>query len=273
MLTPLELSSEELRAYRTRFQNARPFPHLVIDGALEGSVASGLAAEFPAFHDRSWKRFGDRYQHQKAVIDEIEMFPPKLASLVVSLNSPRFLQVLESITGIKSLIPDPYLSGGGLHCSGPGGVLAPHSDFHSYTRLGLYRRLNVLIYLNPEWSESAGGALELFNDAMAEDCAVRIAPTLGKMVIFATDNKSVHGFTDPVGPAALRKSIATYYYTSAEAPHFSGDVNTYWRRHHLSGGKRHLGDFSRLQAYALLSNISKMAAIAAFRVNPNRDRS
>ncbi len=41
--------------------------------------------------------------------------------------------------------------------SGPGGVLTPHTDFHSYLKLKLYRRVNVLVYLTPEWRREFGG--------------------------------------------------------------------------------------------------------------------
>jgi hypothetical protein len=53
------------------------------------------------------------------------------------------------------------LEGGGLHLSGPGGILAPHTDFHTYGRLDLYRRLNVIVYLNPDWTKGDGGELVL----------------------------------------------------------------------------------------------------------------
>ena len=44
----------------------------------------------------------------------------------------------------------------------------------------------------------------------------------------ATDDRSVHGFPEPVrGEGHWRRSIALYYYTSTEAPGFSGDTTTY----------------------------------------------
>ncbi len=136
------------------------------------------------------------------------------------------MSFLEAVTGIEKLIPDPYLKGGGLHLSGPGGVLVPHTDFHNYGELDLYRQLNVLVYLNPGWDESWGGCLELFEDRQAERASSKIVPTWGTCVIFRTDDLSVHGFPVPIAPGHWRRSIALYYYTARENSTFSGDSTT-----------------------------------------------
>src|SRR5205085_3553897 len=151
------------------------------------------------------------------------------------LQSGPFLQLLERITGIERLIPDPYLEGGGLHLSTGGGILAPHTDFHLYRRLGLYRRVNILVYLNPVWRPGDGGELELMH-AKRPDNKVRIDPRWGRCVIFETSDISVHGFTNPVRQGAVRRSLALYYYTSTEATVFSGDATTHWREHGIHHG-------------------------------------
>ena len=43
-----------------------------------------------------------------------------------------------------------------------GGLLGVHADFIFYKRMQVWRRLNVLIYLNTEWDEAWGGHLELW---------------------------------------------------------------------------------------------------------------
>jgi hypothetical protein len=85
------------------------------------------------------------------------------------------------------------------------------------------RRLNLLIYLNKDWPDAYGGALELWDKAMT-GCVVKAAPVFGRAVIFTTDLDSYHGHPDPLTcpPDRARRSIATYYYTapdvSAAAP-------------------------------------------------------
>src|SRR3712207_8348320 len=86
-----------------------------------------------------------------------DVIPPPLSSMLRELSSPPFLGFLEAVTGIGGIISDPYFEGGGLYFSGPGGGLVPHTDFHYYDRLKLYRRLNFLLFFNPGWEESFGG--------------------------------------------------------------------------------------------------------------------
>ena len=110
-------------------------------------------------------------------------------------------------------------------------MLKPHSDFHNYERLGLFRRLNVLVYLNADWTAEDGGSLQMWGDAAATKVVRSVVPSSARASIFQTDFDSVHGFTDPVKGPRYRNSIALYYYTAAEAGHYSGDTTTYWRQH------------------------------------------
>ena len=75
-----------------------------------------------------------------------------------------------------------------------------------------------MIYLNEDWEEDFGGQLELWNKDMSQ-CAVRVDPIFGRAVIFSTDLDSFHGHPDPLNcpPDRSRRSIATYYYSAAEA--------------------------------------------------------
>ena len=181
------------------------------------------------------------------------------------LNSPVSLKTIEEITGINKLIPDPYLNGGGLHLSIEGGTLSPHTDFHFYEKLNLYRRVNLILYLNENWTEIDGGQLEL---ALPNDSApaVRVEPIFGRIVIFRTDDNSVHGFTNQVGIGKVRRSIALYYYTSVDSAVFSGDQTTYWREHgNLRGVK-----IIRLGIYKGLLKVSRSISLLAQVVNPNQ---
>jgi hypothetical protein len=144
-----------------------------------------------------------------------ELFPPLFGAVADELNTPEFASWLSELTGISGLIPDPSLEGGGLHQSGRGGFLNVHTDFsmHHY-RKNWRRRVNVIIYLNPDWQEQWGGALEFWEQSMRR-CAARYQPRLNHAVIFTTDERSLHGFPDPLRcpEKVSRKSLAFYYYT------------------------------------------------------------
>ena len=136
--------------------------------------------------------------------------------MIAQLNGGAFLNFLENLTGITGLVSDPHLRGGGLHEIRRGGTLGVHADFNLHPRLKLYRRLNLLIYLNKDWNEAWGGALELWD---GQRCVRAISPLFNRAVLFDTSNFSYHGHPHALDcpPDRSRKSVALYYY-SLECP-------------------------------------------------------
>lgn len=199
----------------SQYQNAEPFPHIVLDDFLDPKILKSVLADFPssenkAFFDRDQERLKFQYQPH-------EVSSGLVRNLFAELNSQAFLTFLEEMTGIDGLIPDPYFEGGGLHETKRGGHLGVHADFNIHGDLKLERRLNLLIYLNEDWEDDFGGQLELWKKDMSE-CAVRVKPVLGRAVVFTTALDSFHGHPDPLScpPERSRRSIATYYYQAAE---------------------------------------------------------
>lgn len=258
------------RELAKQFAGARPFAHVVIEDALN-SEADAINECFPAPDWAGWHRYPDEYQRGKAICSDFDLFPEPIQDLVVELNGPRFLSFLEEVSGITGLMPDPYLEGGGMHYSGPGGILATHTDFHLYQRLGVYRRLNVLLYLNREWDESWGGCLELYEpgaDRPGSQPVKIVVPRWGTLVIFQTDDRSPHGFTNPIIEGRSRRSVAMYYYTANEASGYSGDTSTYWRQ----SPERRLDRRARQLLYNALIFVSRAVAFVAHRVDPKLAR-
>ena len=79
------------------------------------------------------------------------------------LNSRKFLLFLEALTGLNSIIPDPFFMGGGAMMAGKGGFLNVHADFNYHHKLQSWRRINALFYLTPNWKSNWGGNLELWS--------------------------------------------------------------------------------------------------------------
>jgi len=201
-------------ARRADYTSADPFPHIVIDDFLPAEVLEGVLGEFPGPDAIDWKRFKDGTGRKLATRDEGQMGPRTL-TLLHELNSSRFVRFLEALTGIDGLIPDPHLEGGGLHQIERGGFLKVHADFNKHEKLGLDRRLNLLLYLNKDWKDEYGGHLELWTQDM-DRCAHRVLPVFNRCVVFSTTDSSFHGHPEPLTcpDGWSRKSIALYYYTN-----------------------------------------------------------
>ena len=141
-------------------------------------------------------------------------FGPATRLLLYHLNSITFLDFLSEVTAIPDLLSDPCFDGGGLHQIVRGGKLGVHADFNKHPRYGLDRRLNLLIYLNQDWREEYGGALELWDRGMTR-CEARILPIFNRVVVFGTTDFTYHGHPDPLAcPIGMtRKSLALYYFS------------------------------------------------------------
>jgi hypothetical protein len=216
-IRPFHFSSDELQAVAARraqsYRSATPFPHAVIDGLVPDGVIDGLLAEFPGLDDDAWTRYDDRHQ-RKLQGHRRELHGPFTRQILAEFMSAEFVAFLEALSGIAGLITDPSMLGGGLHQSGPGGYLKIHTDQTFEPRLRVERRVNVIFYLNRDWSSSYGGDLELW-EAERNSCVKTIAPLAGRMVVFNTDMPSWHGHPRPLAcpPGTARRSLALYYYT------------------------------------------------------------
>ncbi|MEB3196836.1 MAG: 2OG-Fe(II) oxygenase [Candidatus Sericytochromatia bacterium] len=207
-----------LRQAAPRYQQAEPFPHLVLDGFFDEARLRGLGESYYDGLDARWHRFNDASREVKLQIDQDEHFPPPVRALLHALNSAPFLRELSELTGIPGLVPDPYHLGGGMHQILPGGKLAIHADYNLHPVMRLNRRLNLLVYLNEDWQEDFGGHLELWDREM-QACCHRIAPLFNRLVVFQTDSSSYHGHPDPLRcpEHRSRRSLALYYYTQEGA--------------------------------------------------------
>ena len=219
LLFPYAKWSAQLPSLRRQFQEAQPYPHVHLKEFLDPDWAGEMADEFPDMATDAWTR----YKHQnenKMGLAKRSLFPPLLGEVVDELNSEAFVHWLSQLTSIPGLLPDDMLEGGGLHQSGVGGFLNVHTDFSNHHYHKHWRRqVNLILYLNPQWQEHWGGALELWDREMRR-CVVKIPPLFNEALIFRTDEISYHGFPDPLRcpESESRKSLALYYYTAESGP-------------------------------------------------------
>ncbi|MCB1553580.1 MAG: 2OG-Fe(II) oxygenase [Xanthomonadales bacterium] len=199
------------------FASARPFRHVVIDGFLDDAFAHRLLAEFPPFDaQRALNEMGE--VGGKAVVERIRALGAGYARLDDLVSSPAFLDTVSRVTGIPDLRYDEHYFGGGTHENRQGQDLDPHVDFNYHPLTRWHRRLNLIIYLNPEWDDAWGGSLELHSDPRSDDDRVElVTPLFNRAVIFETNEISWHGFSRIELPAEragiTRRSIALYFYT------------------------------------------------------------
>lgn len=208
-------------ALARQFSSARPFRHLAIDEFLSASFCRDLVRQFPEFDDQSAVN-ENGLTGDKAVQERVRAIGPAYRQLDDLVRSRDFLGLLERITGIDGLLYDPWYFGGGSHENRHGQELDPHVDFNRHPVTGRHRRLNLLLYLNPEWQDDWGGSLQLHRDPSlppGADEIVTVTPLANRCVLFETDEHSWHGFERICLPEnrrhLSRRSFALYFYSES----------------------------------------------------------
>lgn len=199
------------------FAQRDPFRHVVIEDFFSPDYAASLLEQFPAF-ERGNARNEAGEIGNKSTVERIRGLGEPWAALDDLVRSQPFLDLVGRITGIDGLLYDPWYYGGGTHENREAQDLDPHVDFNRHPVEGWHRRLNLIVYLNHEWSDGWGGSLELHSDPRAPDDRItRVTPLYNRAVIFETTEWSWHGFGRITLPAdrreLSRKSIALYFYT------------------------------------------------------------
>lgn len=204
--------------FRERFQTAQPFKHICIDHFFNREFAEKLLADFPSFEAKNAiNEFG--HVGKKAVISNLGTISPFYEIVYHYIISEQFMQHMSAMTGIPNLRPDPSLFGGGTHENLHGQGLDPHVDFNYSQDCSAHRRLNLLLYLNKNWDEAWGGAIELHsNPRQPESNEIQTFNCIfNRAVIFETNEKSWHGFKRIQLPESerhqSRKALSIYLYT------------------------------------------------------------
>jgi hypothetical protein len=238
---PLRLGPGQLASgtvLSAEYKNNQPFAHIVMKDFFDEDFLRRLRAEIPSPFVRKdlFQPNVKHLQEHKFAWRDVPQLGPLSHEMIGFLSSKPFLEFLSELTGVSGLMPDPYLWGGGFHQTIRGGKLAIHADFNIHPITQLYRRLNLILYLNEDWKDEWGGGLELWNRDMTA-CVNRVAPIFNNVVVFSTTEDSFHGHADPLDcpPDRIRQSLALYYYTHE---YLTDHVqSTLWQDRPQDGGK------------------------------------
>jgi Rps23 Pro-64 3,4-dihydroxylase Tpa1-like proline 4-hydroxylase len=225
------------------YSNAAEFPHIVFDNFIDKTILDDVSRE--ALHivndekqeTREWRMgMADDHQDQmlKRGIRELDKMPMYMNLLCRYFNNEEFMRFLRDLTGISDLVPDWGLEGGGFHVTYPGGLLGIHHDFNykdDMAPVRMYRKVNILVYLNEEWQKNWKGALELWKSDLTDDFKT-LQPKYGRAIIFNIED-APHGHPHPLEcpNEETRRSLAFYYYS--EIP----PSNQLYDRAHWKHGK------------------------------------
>ena len=220
---------------RSNYALANPFPHIVIDDFIPKDLAIQCYNQMSQHEDWMFdSMMGYPEDERDSQVNKwwtpfdtdsknrLESDMPAVWKCLQYFNSRPFLLFLENLTGIKDLIADVDFEGGGIHKIKNGGRLELHSDYNKHPNKDIWRRINLLLYLTPNWNYN--GHLDLYE----KDPLVKVKSilrTFNRAVIFNTTDDSIHGHPTPlVCPEEVsRYSFALYYFTKDRPEHEKSD--------------------------------------------------
>jgi len=210
------INDQNWSGHTKSFIEAEPFNHIVIDNFFVDSFARNIFDDMPGYDDNADAKY-DNPIEKKRTIQNWTKFPKNIYKAASYLVGEEFTRSLRQLTWQSELVADFGLHGGGIHMHQAGDYLNTHLDYDIHPKLDMKRKLNLIVYLNPNWQESWGGNLGLwshnFETDQPKDCIQSIPPLFNRAVLFDTTQNSWHGVTEGIfaPEGQYRKSLAFYY--------------------------------------------------------------
>lgn len=188
-------------------QNQVRTRHCIVDDLLPDDIARKIFASFPPLETM---RLMSSFREKKYTTKAVDKAAPIVADVTFAFQDPRVISAVEEITGMKAQRPDSNLYAGGLSVMTKGHFLHPHLDNSHDSERKLYRTLNLLYYVSPDWSAENGANLELWDEKVAN--RVSIPSLFNRLVIMETNRYSWHSVSD-VAVKRGRACVSNYYFS------------------------------------------------------------
>jgi len=206
-----DLKIEELHNI---FTNAPFCNHIFLDDFFTEETANLLYENFPPFESLNVIR--KSLNENKREDYNFENWHPIFQQVREVFASKEFGDIMSRITGIDGLFTNFDSLGQGVHQGAKDSYLDVHIDVNVNVEKKIWRRVNLLIYLNKNWKPEYGGDIELW-DVEMKNCVVKYPCFMNKALIFVTDKNSPHGYSKiNVPEGESRKSYYSYFYTPLE---------------------------------------------------------
>ena len=211
------INSLDVKKLREEYWTSKPFNHVVIDNFWSEDFAMKIASELPNYETEKVDAKYDNPIEKKRTIQDWVKFETNTYRAFSFLVSESFSFFIGSIINEPNLVADFGLHGGGIHMHQAGDYLNAHYDYDIHPKMGMQRKINIIIYMQPDWKDEWGGNLGLWSHDPETDqpkeIIKSITPKFNRAVIFDTTQNSWHGVTEGIfcPPGVYRKSLAAYY--------------------------------------------------------------
>ncbi|MDD0852542.1 2OG-Fe(II) oxygenase [Halobacteriovorax sp. GB3] len=209
----IERDKENIKAEYLKNQKEMGIGFVSVDNLLSEEMAQSFYPLFSEEND-AWREM-QSYREKKLTSKQFNQFDKTLEDITFAIQDTRVIDKITEVTNMKGLSADNTLYAGGLSMMRHGDFLNPHIDNSHDQDRKVYRRLNLLYYVTPEWKEEFGGNLELWDKKVKKP--VTIESRFNRLVIMETNPWSWHSVSQVV-PEQVKRCCVSNYYFSKESP-------------------------------------------------------
>lgn len=182
--------------------------YFFVDDLLPSELAYQLYEVFPKPEEMVLKK---SIREDKYIGVQMNQYNPILEEVIYAFQDKRIVEKICEICQIKDAVPDDKLYAGGLSMMSHKQFLNPHLDNSHDKDRQLWRVLNLLYYVTPDWKEEYGGNLELWPDGMRKP-QITIHSKFNRLAVMATHSHSLHSVS-PVVFQGNRCCVSNYYFS------------------------------------------------------------
>lgn len=182
--------------------------YFYIDRLLPLDLVEEIYQNLPKLSDSKLKK---NIREYKYVAYQMNKYDPLLEEVIYAFQEDNIVAIIAEICGLQNVVPDKNLYAGGVSLMKKDNYLQPHIDNSHDKDQQLWRVLNLLFYVSPNWKSENGGNLELWSNGL-EHAPIEIESKYNRLVVMATHQKSWHA-VNKVKTDDIRACISNYYFS------------------------------------------------------------
>ncbi|WP_299254930.1 2OG-Fe(II) oxygenase [uncultured Aquimarina sp.] len=190
-------------------ETSRGIGYFYLDDLLPDDLVRNIFDKFPRTEDVKVKKSIREYKYVAA---QMNKYHPLLEEIIFAFQDHRIVDLIATICSHNNVVPDKNLYAGGISMMGKGNYLNPHLDNSHDKDVKLWRVLNLLYYVTPNWEHSSGGNLELWPNGLKSE-PVSINSKFNRLVVMVTHKNSWHSVSK-VKEDQVRCCVSNYYFST-----------------------------------------------------------
>ena len=183
--------------------------YFYIDNVLPKDIALEIYKAFPTKDEMVLKK---SLREDKYVAAQMNLYNPLLEEIIYAFQDKNIVALVSEICGLKDILPDENLYAGGISAMAHKQFLNPHLDNSHDKDRQMWRVLNLLYYVTPNWEKPYGGNLELWPNGLKQP-QITVHSRFNRLAVMATHNNSLHSVS-PVVYDGFRCCVSNYYFSA-----------------------------------------------------------